>query len=108
MTRCALVLAGLVVLGGCTGALSRGQEDAYQLHDAARAYVKEAHDRRREIRAMCWQFLLAEVRQLEADGDYAGARARLRDNYPGLVTIEAIKQLATAPEDFGTEPFGCQ
>lgn len=103
--RYLLLLA--LLASGCTQTAAKGLADADALHEAARAYVREIHDARREVRRLCWGMLMAEVKQLEADGKSAEARSRLKENYPPLVTVDVALQLIKDPEGFSTQPFGC-
>jgi hypothetical protein len=97
----------LLTLSGCAGFASKVIEDADQLHDSARDYVRAVHDARREIRRECWEILMAEVEGLKADGKHAEARERLAANYPKLVTIDVLEDIQNDPTGVLSEPFGC-
>jgi hypothetical protein len=107
MTRYIPVILALF-LTGCVEAGARIVEDASYLHQAGRAYVMEVHILRQDIRRLCRDMLMAEVKLLEQEGRTDEARARLRDNYPGLVTLDIAKQARADPEGIMSEPFGCQ
>lgn len=100
--------AALLLLTGCETAIIAAVEDARALHEAARNYVRENHDRRRDIRRVCWEITSEQVTQLRQAGDYEGAKELLRRNYPQLVVPATVKQLIEDPEEFSAEPFGCQ
>ncbi len=106
MIRCVPIVA-LLLLAGCETAIVAGIEDARGLHEAARDYVRENHDRRREIRRICWEITSQQVQELWRAGDHEGAKEILRQNYPQLVVPATVKQLIKDPEEFSAEPFGC-
>lgn len=107
MIRYAL-LASLLLLTGCETAVVAAVEDARALHEAARDYVRENHDRRREIRRVCWEITSEQITELRRAGDHDAAKELLRRNYPQLVVPATVKQLIEDPEEFSAEPFGCQ
>lgn len=100
-------IALALLLSGCAQFAAKTLEDANYLHDAARAYVIETHKARQAVRRICWEMLMIEVRRLEADGKPDEARARLKANYPSLVTMSLIKQVKEDPLALSAEPFGC-
>ena len=97
-----------LVLTGCAEWAAKAIEDANYLHQAGRAYVMEVHDARRDIRRICHEMLMAEVKMLEAQGKWQEARARLKANYPALVTFDIAKQAAADPTGLTATPFGCE
>lgn len=102
-----LPLLFALALAGCAEAGAKALTDAAALHDAARAYVNEVHAARKQIRSKCWEMLIMEVNQLAAQGKSGEARARLRENYPPLVTVKIITTAIEDPASLSTEPFGC-
>ncbi len=107
MIRACALSASLLLLAGCETAVVAGIEDARGLHEAARNYVRENHDRRREIRRICWEITTEQVRALRGEGDHEGAKDLLKRNYPQLVVPATVKKLIKDPEEFSAEPFGC-
>ncbi len=103
-----LLLPLVLPLAGCVEAGAKAIEDASHLHQAGRAYVMEVHDARREVRRLCWEMLMAEVKDLEHQDRWADARARLKANYPGLVAPDLAKQARDDPLGIMSQPFGCE
>ena len=97
----------LLLTGSADWAARAMNNDAY-LHCAGSSYVQEVHAYRQWVRAECRDLLMMEVGALMAEGDYAAARARLRDNYPGLVTFDIIDQAGDDPTGILATPFGCE
>ena len=106
MIRCAL-FAALLLLTGCETAVVAAVEDARSLHEAARDYVQDNYERRREIRRICWEITSEQVTELRRAGNHDEAKELLRRNYPQLVVPATVKQLIEDPEEFSTQPFGC-
>lgn len=102
----ALMCASLT-LGGCASVAALAIEDGLALHESAKNYVAAVHEARREVRRVCWEMLMKEVDAKEDAGDYAGARALLKMNYPALVSITAVKQALDEDQVLGEVPFGC-
>ena len=102
------VAAALLLLTSCETAVVAGIEDARALHESARDYVRENHDRRRDIRRLCWEITLEQIQTLWRAGDHEAAKDLLRRNYPQLVVPATVKQLIKDPENFSGQPFGCQ
>lgn len=100
-----LILA--LALTGCAGAAATAIEDSKALHEAARAYVREVHDARREIRQKCRELLIVEVNEMVAEGRSEEAREKLKANYPALVTVDVITKALDEPGSLSREPFGC-
>ncbi len=106
-----IVIALALLLGGCAEALGRMAADAAYLHGAATGYVREAHQTRQEIRALCRASVARELQQLIVAGDEPALRAALRKAYPPLVTMDiigsAIKDSGSSRTGFLSEPPGC-
>lgn len=92
---------------GCAELAATLINDARSLHTAAEQYVSDVHERRREVRRLCWEMLTKEVEALEQSGEFDQAREKLKANYPSLVTTDIVKSALNkdAPLD---EPFGCE
>ena len=97
-----------LLLAGCVETGAKAIEDASYLHQAGRAYVMEVHDACREVRRLCWEMLMAEVKDLERQDRWAEARERLKANYPGFVASDLAKQAQDDPTGIMSEPFGCE
>jgi len=102
-----LPLVGVLLLGGCAELLATAIEDGRLLHESAKGYVAAVHEARREVRRLCWEMLVKEVDALEDAGRYSEARALLKVNYPGLVSVTVIKKVLDKEQVAGAEPFGC-
>lgn len=96
MTRAAVIVIAGLALAGCDLATmySRAQEDAIWLHNEAREYVGERDKFREEIRARCRAMLWVEVDELEEQGNFAAARARLAAAYPPWIPSEVARARA--------------
>ena len=104
----AVVLTGLL-MSGCIGWTARLIEDAAYLHQSGRAYVMEIHDLRRDIRRECWASVMREADSLRGEGgDEAAFRAMMAKNYPGLVTLDAVKAARGDATDVLTKAPGCE
>ncbi len=94
--------------GGCAEWAARLMEDASYLHFAARAYVMEIHDLRRDIRRECWASVMREADKLRQDGgDEEAFRAMLASHYPGLVSLDAAKAAREDATDVLAKAPGC-
>lgn len=107
-TLLAAVLAASLPAGGCAELGARAIARGAQIEQAAADYAGDVHDTRRQIREKCWEILTRQVDGLIAEEHYDQARALLGANYPGLVSIRAVKDaLDKDVEAFG-EPIGCE
>jgi hypothetical protein len=105
----ALFAAASLFLSGCAETAARAVDDAASLHMAARSYVMEVHDLRRDIRRQCREMMQQRVNEYREKGDYASATSLLRANYPSLVTQDLVKRTLDSPDALLlSEPFGCQ
>lgn len=102
-----LLAAVVLMLSGCIEAGSRAIGAATYTANEATDYVRETDSLREWIRAECRRLLEREVQDLVMAGRSDEARARLRANYPPLVTLGIIGGLKADPASVLSVPFGC-
>ncbi len=102
-----IIIAPLMLLGGCAEWMARLSVDSAALYEASRAYVTEIHDLRRFIRSECRASLVREIDDLVEAGDEAALREILVKNYPGLVTVDIIAEARADPRGVLAHAPGC-
>jgi hypothetical protein len=88
--RFSAALLAAFLLSGCETFVATAITDSQAAHQAAYDFVAENIAHRRQVRARCQSFLLREVDDLVADGDYAAARQKLKKAYTPLVTMSMV------------------
>ncbi len=98
----------ILALSGCADRLATWVAYEGDLAARGRAYVDERHRVRQEIRRRCEGLLWAEIDRLQAEGREDEARTILALNYPGLLTVSAVRAYRDGDVTSFDVPFGCR
>lgn len=102
-----IILFGLL-LSGCAETAARFVQEGAYLHETADRYVREVHEFRQWIRQECRASLVREIEALRQAGDEEALRAMLAEHYPGLVTIDVLKEARDDPTGILSRAPGCE
>ena len=103
-----VILALVLLLGGCAEWAARFLQDATLAHQLSLAYVMENTGYRVAIRRLCWESVQREAKSMEQDGgDEAAYRMMLADKYPELVTFSIAKEARESPAGILSYPYIC-